>query len=193
MRLDTKALPPTLLGMKLPALRPARRRGQILPILAVGLFALAMFATILIDASMMLQARRDIEVIAQHAAEAGAQQFDYAAYRSTCPSGTTAANCAARIQLESTARSVAENTATQWIAENERSNALALIGRAPSASDGVSSAWINSPLARSGVSVTITRCYNPFFINIFTGNQGQGCVDSTPITVTATSRPIGGY
>lgn len=171
--------------------RPAR--GQVLPLVAGGMMAFVLFATLLIDGAMMMQARRDLEIIAEHAATSAAQEVNFNAFPASCPGTGSPVGCEGRFILNVTAaRNEAFRVANSWINTNE-SQSLSLPGFDPtsgpfSGSNGIRTGGTNA----NRVVVEIARCYRPFLINIFTANNGDGCTNATSIQVRATARPVGG-
>lgn len=187
--------------------RREAEEGQALVLMIMILGVVLMFATLLIDGSMMLEARRDLEVIASHAANAGAQRIDQPAMQAKCqvwlatiPAGpqrdTSAAECSRRFVFVNTGSATAKaaQVAADWMAEANRQN-LSLPGFTPRDADGAVRIRVfqfDSLVSRSSeIEVTARRCYQPFLFNIFLGAAGA-CPNGTLIQSSATARTIAG-
>ena len=199
-----------------PRRRPARgraaERGQALPLMVFILALVLLLATLLVDGSMLLEARRDLEVISSHAASAGAQQLDRKAMAEACtdwlaalPAAdrpAAAAACGVRfVRLDTAAaRTRARATAAAWLKEAADQH-LNLPGSDPADAAGAVSVQATAATApapdgkgvveRDSVTVTARRCYRPFLVNVFLGSSGP-CPNAVLVEAYTTIRPQGG-
>ena len=173
-----------------------RERGQVLPFFALMLMTLALFATLVIDGSFILESRHDLEVIASHAAQAGATQLDLKGFAATCGPylkanpGKTWIDCqaspATSLKLDAgKAASVASASANDWMNELNAQK-IGLPGHKPS--NGI----ITVDATALGIAVTVRYCYDPFLINIWAGSGGV-CAGSALISATVNSLPQVGH
>jgi Flp pilus assembly protein TadG len=148
-----------------------RRRGQALPLFAGSIGTLLLMAGLLIDGALLFQGQRDLEVIAWHAARAGAQHV--------------VVDAAGNVSITAAGSAAANDAACDWVAQSQ-GQFLALPTRAFGAGCGAAT-------SRSGDSMTVTirRCYSPFLIGLV-GIAGQCGGGSVYISATATARAYPG-
>ena len=100
----------------------ARRRtqgGQILPMFAIFLIVLFGMAAMVVDGGFMLESKSDLQTVAQHAADSGAQMIDVTAYNSGCVNRLSDPLCQSSLRLTAgsggTAATRAKNVVCQWL------------------------------------------------------------------------------
>lgn len=174
-----------------------RQRGQILPFFAIMFAALALFATLVLDGSFMLESRHDLDVIALHAAQTGASQIDRVAFTAKCGAyitGHPSANVVDCQQLgyltlnAAAATTAATNSANQWLAELAKQK-IGFPGFVPTAG-----AVVNVVIGPGGssISVTIRYCYKPFLVSSFAAAVPP-CPNAVLVATTVTSAPLTGH
>jgi hypothetical protein len=156
---------------------------------------LALFATLVLDGSFMLESRHDLDVIALHAAQTGAGQVDYATYNANCsayltlnPTGNVV-DCQQFLVLNpAAATTAATNSANQWLAELAKQK-LGFPGFVPTTGSVVN---VAIGAGNSSITVTIRYCYKPFLISSFAGNNPP-CPRAVLVVASVTSAPLTGH
>jgi len=187
----------------------ARRRtqgGQILPMFAIFLIVLFGMAAMVVDGGFMLESKSDLQTVAQHAADYGAQMIDVTAYNSGCVNRLSDPLCQSSLRLTAgsggTAATRAKNVVCQWLDPLGTLSTTAL--RLPSVPvsgcppDTATPPGGSVVVSANGdtITVTITRCYRPYFADVLLGVIGPrgGCPSGTvAISATATATAAEGY
>jgi hypothetical protein len=187
---------PTLVGQAVAERRPQQRRvrGQILALFALTLGMFVMMAGILVDSALLMQGQHDIESIAWHSARSAAGQIDWVYYTANCNRAYVVTNgsCDNLLLLNSGA---AISTGTAWgdtwlTQSSSQFLRIPAIAPAGSPTNGVST---TVSADRRSVTVSITRCYIPYFFNLFKSNPGPCQGVGQPVSVSVTSSPINGF
>lgn len=172
-----------------------RQRGQILPFFAIMFGVLALFATLVLDGSFMMETRHDLDVIALHAAQTGANQIDEATYKANCATylainpSANVVDCQQFLVLSPVAATTAAtNSANQWLAELVKQK-LGFPGFAPTTGAPV---VVAIDPRNSSISVTIRYCYKPFLLSSF-ASANPPCPGAVLVSTTVTSGPLTGH
>jgi len=163
---------------------PNRSRGQIIVMFPAALIVLLLLATLTLDGAMMQQSQRDLEIIATHAARAGAVQIDRSidpvtkapifdekcnafiiAHTYTDSAGIThtptAEDCNFLLVLDPGAAANAATTSAQsWLAQVVAQQ-INLPGFAPI---GLSPYVVSLGAGNKTITVTVHWCYQPMFL-----------------------------
>ena len=171
------------------------KNGQILPLFVIFLIVLFGMSALVIDGGFMLESKHDLQTVAQHAADSGAQMMDVTAYKDNCVGRTSlsAPNadplCQSKLSLAQAAASGrAQAVAKSWIDSLDTSTL-----RLPSLP---SSNEVSVSVTGDSITVTVTRCYRPYLIDIILGalGPGHGCPSGTiAISASATATAAEGY
>ena len=136
-------------------------RGQIMPIFAAAIVVLLLFASLLIDGSLMLQSQLDLNTIARHSAAMGAQKIDWDSYNSECTQAyrKEKGSCHELVVLNGESETTAAAIAASWVEESDKTTI-----RLPTTGE----ATINAARGDKNrtLTVTIGRCYSPFFFGM---------------------------
>jgi hypothetical protein len=170
-----------------------RHRAQVIIMFPAAFMVLILLATLSLDGTMMQQTQRDLETIATHAARAGAQQVDWAAYQTNCNAYLTAnptanvLNCNSFLILnQGAADGAARTSVTEWLTQLS-DQSINFPGFAPKISNQVDVSFSSGGKA---VTVTVRRCYEPFlFHGIF---DSPDCPNAVLVVGHYTASPLAG-
>ena len=164
--------------------------GQVLPLFGIFLVVLFGMAALVIDGGFMLESKSDLQTVAQHAADSGAQMIDVSAYDSGCVNRLSDPLCQSSLRLAAgTASARAGAVAAQWLNSIDTAT-LRLPSVAPSGGG------ISASASGDTITVTVTRCYRPYLADVILGmvSSGSGCPSGTiAISATATATAAEGY
>ena len=164
--------------------------GQILPLFAIFLIVLFGMSAMVIDGGFMLESKSDLQTVAQHAADSGAQMINVTAYNSGCVNRAGNPLCQSSLSLVSgTSSARARSVATQWL--NSLDAATLRLPSTPPTGGGIS-----ATASGNTMTVTVTRCYRPYLADIILAMAASkgGCPSGTvAISATATAAAAEGY